>query len=70
MVRPQRVERQLAPEPIVLGIIPWFHAFGCMSLMALMLYRVRMVFLPRFEETVFLAAIPVSGAICFASGVQ
>lgn len=62
MVRPQRLEQQAAPEPITLGIIPWFHAFGCMCLMAQTLYRVRMVFMPRFEETGFLEAIPVSAS--------
>lgn len=52
-------ETAVAPNLILLGIIPWFHAFGCITLISSMLHRNRIVFLPKFEELNFLEAIQV-----------
>lgn len=41
----------------MLGIIPWFHAFGCLTLFCQTLYGMKMVFLPMFEENLFLNTI-------------
>lgn len=41
----------------VLSVIPWFHAFGCLSLVLTSCMETTMVFLPKFEEKVFLGAI-------------
>lgn len=47
----------MAPDPIVLSTIAWFHAFGSMTLMCSLLWAEVIVFLPKFEEVAFLRAI-------------
>lgn len=54
------IEYSFIPNPIILSVIPWFHAFGCLSLIGAMLHRSQIVFLPKFEEQPFLARIQVS----------
>lgn len=60
IVRPDALEAAAAPEPIMLSILPWFHAFGILSLIAFIMYGRRVVFLPKFEEPSFLNTIQVS----------
>lgn len=55
-----RLEKAVAPNAVILSIIPWFHAFGCLTLTCSMLNRDQIVFLPKFEEVSFLRAIMVS----------
>lgn len=57
--RDRTLEDSLAPNLIVLSIIPWFHAFGCITLISSMIYRSRVVFLEKFDEVPFLEAIQV-----------
>lgn len=42
---------------VMLGLIPWFHAFGNLTLFCQTLHGLRMVFLPKFEENLFLSCI-------------
>ncbi|XP_055903336.1 uncharacterized protein LOC129939373 [Eupeodes corollae] len=57
------LDAQFEPEAIsfsdiaVLSVIPWFHAFGCITLVLTSCMNTNMVFLPKFEERVFLGAI-------------
>ncbi|XP_055850186.1 uncharacterized protein LOC129914807 [Episyrphus balteatus] len=57
------LDAQFEPDAIslsdiaVLSVIPWFHAFGCISLILTCCMDTTMVFLPKFEEKVFLGAI-------------
>ncbi|GAB0097778.1 luciferin 4-monooxygenase [Sergentomyia squamirostris] len=44
-------------EMTILGIIPWFHAFGCLTLCGTTLNGIKIVLLPKFEEYLFLSAI-------------
>ncbi|XP_055373680.1 uncharacterized protein LOC129607016 [Condylostylus longicornis] len=41
----------------LLSVIPWFHSYGCVSLILITVFAMRLVFLPRFEEKAFLRAI-------------
>lgn len=45
--------------PIILGVIPWFHAFGCLTILGVCISGVKLVFLPKFEEGLFLSCIEV-----------
>lgn len=49
----------VAPDPIILSIIPWFHSFGCLTLICSSANGQTIVFLPKFEENAFLRAIEV-----------
>lgn len=40
-----------------LGVIPWFHAFGCLTLLGVACNGVKLVLLPKFEEGLFLSCI-------------
>lgn len=53
------LEDEHVSHMINLGIIPWFHAFGCFSLIGLMINKATLVFLPKFEEVPFLQCIQV-----------
>ncbi|XP_055700084.1 uncharacterized protein LOC129799858 [Phlebotomus papatasi] len=44
-------------DMVILGIIPWFHAFGCLTLCGMSLSGIRTVLLPKFEEFLFLSCI-------------
>ncbi|XP_017113744.1 4-coumarate--CoA ligase 1 [Drosophila elegans] len=44
-------------EVTLLTVIPWFHAFGCLTLITTACRGARLVYLPKFEENLFLAAI-------------
>lgn len=46
---------------VMLGLIPWFHAFGNLTLFCQTLHGLRMVFLPKFEENLFLSCIETHG---------
>ncbi|XP_055679598.1 uncharacterized protein LOC129787822 isoform X1 [Lutzomyia longipalpis] len=45
------------PNVCSLGILPWFHSYGLVTLICLITKGVRIVSLPRFEEKTFLNAI-------------
>lgn len=47
-------------EITLLTVIPWFHAFGCLSLITTGTMGTRLVYLPKFEENLFLSAIEVT----------
>lgn len=47
-------------DAIILGIIPWFHAFGCLTILGICISATNYVFLPKFEENLFLTCIEVS----------
>jgi 4-coumarate--CoA ligase len=47
----------LLSEFCMLGLIPWFHAFGFLTLFNILLDAVRVVFIPKFEEGLFLSCI-------------
>ncbi|XP_037953679.1 4-coumarate--CoA ligase 1 [Teleopsis dalmanni] len=57
------LDSQLEPTAIPLGdinlltVIPWFHAFGCLTLITCSCLGTCLVYLPRFEERKFLGAI-------------
>lgn len=57
------IDSQLEPTAIPLGeihlltVIPWFHAFGCLTLIATACMGTILVYLPKFEENKFLSAI-------------
>uniref|UniRef100_A0AAG5CN84 Luciferin 4-monooxygenase n=1 Tax=Anopheles atroparvus TaxID=41427 RepID=A0AAG5CN84_ANOAO len=42
---------------VVLGVIPWFHAFGCLTLINVLSNQLKLVSLPKFEEGLFLSCI-------------
>ncbi|XP_050095503.1 luciferin 4-monooxygenase-like [Anopheles aquasalis] len=42
---------------VLLCVLPWFHAFGCLSLLNVLCNGERMVALPQFEETTYLTCI-------------
>ncbi|KAH8363544.1 hypothetical protein KR084_011430 [Drosophila pseudotakahashii] len=44
-------------EVTLLTVIPWFHAFGCLTLITTACRGARLVYLPKFEENLFLGAI-------------
>uniref|UniRef100_A0A182T271 Luciferin 4-monooxygenase n=1 Tax=Anopheles maculatus TaxID=74869 RepID=A0A182T271_9DIPT len=45
-------------EPmVVLCVLPWFHAFGCLSLVNVLCIKERMVALPKFEDFLYLGCI-------------
>lgn len=44
-------------EVTLLTVIPWFHAFGCLTLITTACMGARLVYLPKFEENLFLSAI-------------
>ncbi|XP_030369611.1 4-coumarate--CoA ligase 1 [Scaptodrosophila lebanonensis] len=44
-------------EVTLLTVIPWFHAFGCLTLITTACLGTRLVYLPKFEENLFLSAI-------------
>ena len=46
---------------VILGLIPWFHAFGNLTLFCQISYGLKMVFLPKFEESLFLSCIETYG---------
>lgn len=41
----------------LLTVIPWFHSFGCLTLISSGIVGACLVFLPKFEEHLFLSAI-------------
>lgn len=57
--RARAIEHELAPNLIDLSIIPWFHGFGCITFIGMMIYRSRIVVVPKFSEVGFLEAIQV-----------
>ena len=45
-------------ERIIMGLIPWFHAYGCTTLVAMICsVKAAFVILPKFEEKLFLSSI-------------
>ncbi|XP_058118404.1 uncharacterized protein LOC131288319 [Anopheles ziemanni] len=42
---------------IILGVIPWFHAFGCLTLINVLCNQQKLISLPKFEEGLFLSCI-------------
>ncbi|XP_035781245.1 luciferin 4-monooxygenase-like [Anopheles albimanus] len=42
---------------VILCVLPWFHAFGCLSLLNVLCNGERMVAVPQFEETTYLTCI-------------
>lgn len=52
-------ERNLLGEHIVMGIMPWFHAFGMTVSIIMAVNTSKIVFLPKFEEKHFLSCIEV-----------
>ncbi|KAH8243497.1 hypothetical protein KR032_007886, partial [Drosophila birchii] len=57
------LDSQLQAAPIamqevtVLTVIPWFHVFGCLTVITMPCVGARLVYLPKFEENQFLSAI-------------
>ncbi|EDW14270.1 4-coumarate--CoA ligase 1 [Drosophila mojavensis] len=57
------IDSQIQPTMIpfneitLLTVIPWFHAFGCLTLITTATMGTRLVYLPKFEENLFLSAI-------------
>ncbi|XP_058449941.1 uncharacterized protein LOC131429669 [Malaya genurostris] len=50
----------LEPPPggiVLLGVIPWFHAYGCLTLINVISNKMKLVSLPKFEEGLFLSCI-------------
>ncbi|XP_065073268.1 uncharacterized protein LOC135697456 isoform X2 [Ochlerotatus camptorhynchus] len=50
----------IAPPPggiVLLGVLPWFHAYGCMTLINVICNKQLLVSLPKFEEGLFLSCI-------------
>lgn len=41
----------------ILSVIPWFHSFGCLSLILSTTFGSELVYLPKFDEHMFLNAI-------------
>ncbi|XP_053665540.1 uncharacterized protein LOC128714687 [Anopheles marshallii] len=51
-----------AQDPmVVLCVLPWFHAFGCLSLINVLCIKERMVSLPKFEAFLYLGCIETYG---------
>lgn len=49
---------QFDEEPVILGLIPWFHAYGATTLIGIILSTsARVVLLPKFEEGLFLGTL-------------
>lgn len=44
-------------EFVVLTVIPWFHAYGCLAFLSCVCSGATLIFLPRFEEVSFLETI-------------
>ncbi|XP_014093250.1 luciferin 4-monooxygenase [Bactrocera oleae] len=44
-------------EATLLTVIPWFHSFGCLTLITATVLGTTLVYLPKFEEHLFLGAI-------------
>lgn len=61
---PDAEVQRLTPEPILLTIGPWSHSFGCMSMLGTVAARRKLVFLAKFVDTDYLAAIQVSELFC------
>lgn len=53
------MERSLAPIPINMSLLPWFHVFGCMTLLGSAIKMQKVVVLPKFSALEFLSAIEV-----------
>uniref|UniRef100_A0A1A9VQZ3 Luciferin 4-monooxygenase n=1 Tax=Glossina austeni TaxID=7395 RepID=A0A1A9VQZ3_GLOAU len=57
------LDSQLTPTAIPIGevklltVIPWFHSFGCLTLIICACAGTCLVYLPKFEDHVFLSAI-------------
>lgn len=51
--------KSLLEESTVLSVIPWFHNYGCLTMILMPLVGGKLVFLPRFEEHLFLNCIQV-----------
>ncbi|XP_023295305.2 4-coumarate--CoA ligase 1 [Lucilia cuprina] len=57
------LDSQLEPTALPLGeitmltVIPWFHAFGCLTLITCACLGTCLVYLPKFEDHLFLSAI-------------
>lgn len=61
--RARKLETDVTPVQIISGVLPWFHAFGCLTLFLNAMREARTVFLPKFHEKHFLHSIQVmSGA--------
>lgn len=41
------------------GVLPWFHAYGCLTLLSVACSGVNLVYLPKFDDRAFLSAIEV-----------
>lgn len=52
-------------DAVILGVIPWFHAFGCITLFGICLSNTKFVSLPKFQENLFLSCIEVSLIVIF-----
>lgn len=53
----------MAPNPIQLSVIPWFHAYGCLTIIGSLINFEKIVFLEKFEDKPFLTAIEVISQI-------
>ncbi|XP_053681935.1 uncharacterized protein LOC128732670 [Sabethes cyaneus] len=42
---------------VLLGVLPWFHAYGCLTLINIICNKQKLVSLPKFEEGLFLSCI-------------
>ncbi|XP_058811880.1 uncharacterized protein LOC131676664 [Topomyia yanbarensis] len=42
---------------VLLGVLPWFHAYGCLTLINVICNKQKLVSLPKFEEGLFLSCI-------------
>ncbi|XP_053661541.1 uncharacterized protein LOC128710510 [Anopheles marshallii] len=51
------MEASIEGPVVVLSVIPWFHAFGCLTLINVISNKLKLVFLPKFEEGLFLSCI-------------
>lgn len=60
-------ERNFLGEHIVMGILPWFHAFGIIVSIIMAVNTSKIVFLPKFEEKHFLRCIEVIEICTFKS---
>lgn len=49
-----------ADELVFLSVIPWFHSYGCVTLISLVCLGFKSVVIPKFEEKLFLSCIQVS----------
>lgn len=52
-----KLEESFEVPVVVLGVIPWFHAFGCLTLINVICNKLKLVSLPKFEEGLFLGCI-------------